>query len=132
MKRFMFASLILALGMASLPVVAQDQPATSSSMSKGKGQHMDPQQQLQRLTKALQLTPDQQGKIGALLQSRYQQGQSIRNDSSLKGPDKRAKIKALMESTQDQISGMLNDTQKQRWNDIREKRQERMEQRTKQ
>jgi Spy/CpxP family protein refolding chaperone len=123
MKRLMLASLFLAFGLAAVPVLAQD----STPAGHGQGQHMDPQEQLQKLSKRLQLTADQQSKIGAILQDRQQQVQSIRGDSSLKPADKRDKLKSLMESSQGSISAVLTDQQRQRWADMREKMMERRE-----
>ncbi|BDU19311.1 hypothetical protein [Dyella sp. GSA-30] len=123
MKRLILASLSLAFGLAAVPALAQD----SAPAGHAQGQHMDPQQQLQKLSKRLQLTADQQSKIGAILQDRQQQVQSIRGDSSLKPVDKRAKLKSLMESSQSSISAVLTDQQRQRWTDMREKMMERRE-----
>ena len=124
MKRLMFASLSLALGLIALPVLAQE--AAPAGTGQGQG-HRDPQEQLQRLSKRLQLTPDQQAKIGAILQDRQQQVQSVRGDSSLKPADKRAKLKSLMEGTQSSIGAVLTDQQRQRWTDMREKMMEKRE-----
>lgn len=123
MKRLMLASLSLAFGLVAIPVLAQD----SAPAGHGQGQHRDPQEQLQKLSKRLQLTTDQQNKIGAILQDRQQQAQSIRGDSSLKPADKHARLKALMDSTQNSIGAVLTDQQRQRWTDMREKMMERRE-----
>jgi periplasmic protein CpxP/Spy len=125
MKRLMLASFFLAFGLIGAPVLAQqDAPAAAGH---AQGQHMDPQEQLQRLSKRLQLTADQQSKIGAILQDRQQQMQSIRGDGSLKPADKRARLKSLMDSTQGSISAVLTDQQRQRWTEMREKMMERRE-----
>jgi len=123
MKRLMLASLSLAFCLVAVPVLAQDSAPTGHA----QGQHMDPQEQLQKLSKRLQLTADQQSKIGAILQDRQQQAQSIRGDSSLKPADKHAKLKSLMENSQNSISAVLTDQQRQRWADMREKMMERRE-----
>ena len=127
MKRLTLASLSLVFGLVAIPVLAQQSAPTDAPAGRGQGQHMDPQEQLQKLTKRLQLTADQQSKIGAILQDRQQQVQSVRGDSSLKPVDKRAKLKSLMESTQSNISAVLTDQQRQRWTDMREKMMERRE-----
>ena len=127
MKRLTLASLSLAFCLVAIPVLAQESAPTAAPAGRGQGQHMDPQEQLQKLTKRLQLTADQQSKIGAILQDRQQQVQSIRGDSSLKPMDKRAKLQSLMESTQGSISAVLTDQQRQRWSDMREKMMERRE-----
>lgn len=122
MKRLL-AALLLA-GLATAPAFAQ-QGTDDAPQTTTQGPHRaDPQERLQRMTKMLQLTPDQQAKIGALLQGSAQQVQSIRADGSLQPADKRARMQALMQSTQEHISGLLTDTQRQRWNAMREKMQE--------
>ena len=127
MKRLMLASLSLVFGLAAIPALAQQSAPTDAPAGRGQGQHMDPQEQLQKLTKRLQLTADQQSRIGSILQDRQQQMQSIRGDSGLKPMDKRAKLKSLMESTQSSIGAVLTDQQRQRWADMREKMMERRE-----
>ena len=129
MKRLTLASLSLVFGLAAVPALAQQNAPTAAPAGHGQGQHMDSQEQLQKLTKRLQLTPDQQSKIGAILQDRQQQVQSIRGDTSLKPIDKRTKLKSLMESTQASIGAVLTDQQRQRWTDMREKMMERRESR---
>lgn len=127
MKRLMLASFSLAFGLIAAPVLAQQDAPAAALTGHGQGQHMDPQEQLQKLSKHLQLTADQQSKIGAILQDRQQQVQSIRGDGSLKPADKRAKLKSLMDSSQSSISAVLTDQQRQRWTDMREKMMERRE-----
>ena len=126
MKRLMLASLSLAFGLAAAPVLAQQDAPAAQGQAHGQG-HMDPQEQLQKLTRRLQLTTDQQAKIGAILQDRQQQVQSVRGDSSLKPVDKRARLKSLMDDTQSSISAVLTDQQRQRWTQMREKMMEKRE-----
>ncbi|WP_430391972.1 hypothetical protein [Dyella sp. 20L07] len=105
--------------------LAQDNPAPSP-------QHMhapNPQQQLQRLTKQLQLTSDQQAKIGPLLQQRDQQMEALRADKSLQPADRRAKVMALMQDTNTQIDGVLTQPQRDQMKAMREKAMERAQDR---
>lgn len=93
-------------------------------------QHMhafDSQTQLQRLTKQLQLTPDQQAKIGPMLQQRDQQLQSLHSDSSLQPADRRAKAMSIMQDSESQIGGVLTQEQRDKWKAMREKAMERMQ-----
>lgn len=89
----------------------------------------DPQQQLDRLTKQLQLSTDQQAKILPILQQRDQQLESLRGDTSLKPADRRGKVVSIMQDANQQIDGVLTDPQRAKAKAMREKAMERMEQR---
>jgi Spy/CpxP family protein refolding chaperone len=126
MKRLMLASFSLVFGLAALPALAQQSASgTTAPAAAEHGQRMDPQEQLARLSKRLQLTADQQSKIGAILTQRQQQVQAVRGDSTLKPADKRAKLLALMQTTQQSVNAVLTDEQRQRWTDMREKMMQR-------
>jgi protein CpxP len=108
------------------PAPAQPTPA----QAQGKGQHMaDPQQQLAHLSKQLQLTADQQAKIGPILQSRDQQVQALRADPSLSPSDRRAKMMTIMQGSTQQIDALLTDAQRAQWKAAREKAMERQQER---
>lgn len=126
----------LALGLALAGgALAQPQDNTPPPGAPGAGPQqrggraMDPQQQLQRLTKQLQLSADQQAKIGPILQQRDQQMQALRADNSGAPGDRRQKMMALMQQTDSQIDAVLTPAQRDQLKAIREKQQERMEQR---
>ncbi|WP_243040538.1 hypothetical protein [Dyella sedimenti] len=126
MKRLpLYAALAFGLGLAlSTHAFAQQQGGAAS-------QHMhtpDPQQQLDRLTKQLQLTNDQQAKIGPILQQRQQQMDALRGDSSLQPADRRAKVMSIMKDANDQIDAVLTPAQRDQVKAMREKAMERMEQ----
>lgn len=87
----------------------------------------DPQQQLDRMTKQLQLTPDQQSKILPILQQRDQQLESLHNDTSMKPADRRSKVMSIMQDANQQIDGVLTDPQRAKAKAMREKAMERME-----
>jgi Spy/CpxP family protein refolding chaperone len=84
----------------------------------------DPQQQLQHLTKQLQLTADQQAKIGPILQQRAQQMQALRADNSLKPADRKTKAMSLMQDTTQQIEAVLTPAQRDQWKAMRERAME--------
>lgn len=110
--------------------LAQQADQAGTAPPPANGQHMhqfDPQTQLQRLTKQLQLTPDQQAKIGPMLQQRDQQLQALRADTTLKPADRRAKTMSLVQDSESQIGGVLTPEQRDKWKAAREKAMERMQ-----
>jgi hypothetical protein len=138
MKSKIFA---LALGgiiavSANAALYAQDnsaQPTTpQTSQSSGqhhRGQRMDPDRQLEHLTKTLDLTADQQTQIKPILLDRQQKMQALWQDQSLSRQDRRAKAQAIQQNTQTQLEAALNDQQKQKFEEMRAKMQARRQQR---
>ncbi|MDR3444007.1 MULTISPECIES: hypothetical protein [Dyella] len=119
-----FAAFALVAALSGQAFAQQAAPSTAPAGN----QHMhkfDAQSQLQHLTKQLQLTPDQQAKIGPLLQQRDQQLQAMQGDASLKPADRRAKAQSIMQDTQSQIGGVLTQEQSDKWKAMREQAMER-------
>ncbi len=93
----------------------QNQTAPADS-TRGHGhQQADPQKQVQRLAKRLQLTSDQQNQILPILAQRSDQAKALRNDASLSVTDRRAKMRDLRQESDAQIRNVLTDTQKQQY-----------------
>lgn len=131
MSRF-FRFTALALGLAlACTSLAQAQNSTSPAPPhQGQGPHApNPQQQLAHLAKQLQLTADQQAKIGPILQSRDQQIQALRADASLSQPDRRAKMMTIVQDSTKQIDALLTDAQRDQWKAMREKAMEHQQER---
>jgi uncharacterized iron-regulated membrane protein len=130
-RLFRFSALTLGLAMAGT-ALAQTQPSPNAATAtpnqgqpQGKGPHApNPQQQLAHLAKQLQLTADQQAKIGPILQSRDQQIQALRADASLGQPDRRAKMMTIVQDSTKQIDALLTDAQRDQWKAMREKAME--------
>jgi len=123
---FALASLLALGGSAAL---AQDNAAPPQG--HGYGHHgMNPEAQLQHLTKQLNLSADQQAQIKPILESRDQQAKQLWEDQSLAPQDKHAKMKAIQEDSKGKIEAVLNDTQKQKYEALQAKMQERMQGRT--
>lgn len=119
-----FATLALGLALAGT-ALAQPQDAQAPNQA---GQHAaNPQQQLAHLAKQLQLTADQQAKIGPILQSRDQQVQALRADTGLSQPDRRAKLMTIVQDSTKQIDALLTDAQRVQWKALREKAMEHMQ-----
>lgn len=83
-----------------------------------RGQFSDPNQQVQRLAKRLQLTSEQQNQLLPIFTQHQEQAKSIRSDSSLSAADRQAKLKDLRQQNNDQIRGVLTDAQKQQYDEM--------------
>ena len=98
----------------AVPLLLKIMPRRSSG--QGYGHHgMNPDAQLQHLTKQLDLTADQQAQIKPILESRDQQMKQLWQDQSLAPPDRHTKMKAIQEDSKGKIEAVLNDTQKQKY-----------------
>jgi len=120
---------LLTLGLAGSAAIAQDQSAPPPPQQGGGPGHrgMDPDAQLKHMTKALDLTSDQQAQIKPILQSQHDQMQSLREDQSLSREDRMAKMKSIHEDSQSKIEAVLNDTQKQKYEAMQQRMHSRMQ-----
>jgi Spy/CpxP family protein refolding chaperone len=75
-------------------------------------QPASPQQQLDRLTKKLALTPDQQNQILPILTDRQQQMDSIKNDASMTPKQRHAQMKTARNESEAKLRSVLTDTQR--------------------
>jgi len=73
--------------------------------------HMRPGYVLGDLTQKLNLTPDQQKAVGAIIKDGQGQMQALRSDESLSKDMKRAKIREVVISTREQIRAALTPDQ---------------------
>jgi hypothetical protein len=95
---------------------SQDETApTTSTAAMAAHQPADPQQQVARLSRKLQLTPAQAAKIEPILQSRQQQMQQLRADTSMTPNDRHAKMRSIMQDSNTQLQSVLTDSQKQQY-----------------
>lgn len=126
---------LLALG-AQAAVFAQDnstnppqqQSDQAAPNGQGQGQYaprqrrmMNPDRQLEHMTKVLNLSADQQAQIKPILQDRQQKMQALWQDQSVSRQDKRSKAMAIRQDTQSRIEAVLNDQQKQQFEAMRER-----------
>ncbi len=81
---------------------------------------MDPDRQLQRLTRELDLTADQQTQIKPLLVDHQQKVQALFQDQSVAQQDRRARMKALGDDMHGKIAAVLNDQQKQKFEEMQQ------------
>jgi Spy/CpxP family protein refolding chaperone len=117
MKRNLILSIVACgASLAICPVMqAQDAspaPAVTGTDAGAGGHHWGHGEgQLAMLTKALNLTPDQQEKIKPIVDSFHTTMQGVRQDTTLARPDKMAKIKAAHETEVSQINAILTPDQ---------------------
>ena len=125
-----FCTLALAglLTMAGGVAIAQDNATAAPQQGQGYGHHgmMSPEERLNHLTKALDLSADQQAQIKPILENAQQQAMQIHQDQSLAQQDRHAKMEALRQDTHSKIEAVLTDAQKQRFEEMQSKRQQHM------
>ena len=104
---------------------AQDSSQTPSNMPGGQMRHMpNPDRQLKQMTKHLNLSSEQQ--IKPLLVDHQQQVQQLMQDQSLSRQDRMQKMRALNQDHRAKIEAVLNDQQKQQFEQMMQRRQDRM------
>lgn len=127
----------LTLGLAGATAFAQDQtaepstqnqttePSTPSHHMRMHGHHrMNSERQLKRMTKQLDLSADQQTQIKPILDSRNQQMRQLWEDKTVSKADRRQKMMDIQQDSSSKIEAVLNDTQKQKYQDMQAKMKE--------
>jgi Spy/CpxP family protein refolding chaperone len=112
---------VLAIGataLSALPAMAQDPSAPpppsqdqAGPRQGGPGGGMRGNQ-VDFLTKKLNLTPDQVTQVKAIDADAMNQMKALHEDTSTAGPDKRAKMMDIHKTSQDKIRALLTDDQK--------------------
>ncbi|MBV9304749.1 MAG: hypothetical protein JO185_24380 [Acidobacteriaceae bacterium] len=92
-------------------------PQAAPAQTEGSRQ-FDPNRQVQRLTKKLNLTADQQQQLLPILTDRNQQVQAILNDNSLSRKDRHEKMLAIRQDSQNKIKAVLTQEQKQAYDQM--------------
>jgi periplasmic protein CpxP/Spy len=140
MKMNMFRSsivrgVVLALGVTTLgilPALAQDAPPPPPGQDgppHGGGMGMRGNQ-VEFLTKKLNLTPDQVTQVKAIDEDTMKQAKAVQEDTSLAGPDKRAKMMDIHKTAQGKIRALLTDDQKTKYDALQAEMRERMQNRS--
>ena len=102
------------LTMAGGAAIAQDNATPPQGQGYGH-RGMNPDAQLQHLTKALDLTADQQTQVKPILENRDAQAKQLWQDQSLSQQDRHTKMEAIHQDANTKIEAVLNDTQKQKF-----------------
>jgi Spy/CpxP family protein refolding chaperone len=92
----------------------------------GHRQRPSAEEQTSRLTKALSLTEEQQGKVKAILEEQHQEMGKLREDSSVAPEDRFSKMRELREKAHAQIKEVLTDEQKKKFEEMEQHRGDRM------
>lgn len=110
---------------AAFATPIQDSPAADSPPAAA-GQHVaDPQRQAEHLARKLQLTPQQTAAIEPILDSRAQQMQHLRADTSMDPRTRRSQMRALKQNTEQQLQAVLNDSQRQQYQQMQQQAKQR-------
>jgi Spy/CpxP family protein refolding chaperone len=123
---------IFALGLtvlSALPAMAQD-PSAPPPPPPGQGgpRHGGMRgNQVDFLTKQLNLTPDQVTQVKAIDEDTWKQMKALREDTSVAGPDKRAKMMDIHKASQDKIRGLLTADQQTKFDALQTQMRERRE-----
>jgi protein CpxP len=137
MKMNMFRSsivrgVVLALGVTTLgvlPALAQDAPPPPPGQGgppHGGGMRGN---QVEFLTKKLNLTPDQVTQVKAIDEDTMKQAKAVQEDTSLAGPDKRAKMMDIHKTAQGKIRALLTPDQQTKYDALQAEMRERQQNR---
>ncbi len=129
MHTAMLALCVTALYVA--PMMAQDAapPPPADHARGGPGQRGD---QLEMLTKKLNLTPDQVTQVKAINADSMTQAKAVRDDTSLSQTDRRSKMMDIRKASQDKIRGALTDDQKTKYDAMQAEMKAKMQERRQQ
>jgi hypothetical protein len=117
-----FAKLILISGTAfGTALMAQTPDAPPPQVHHAA----NPQQQLNRLTKKLALTADQQSQLLPILTSRDEQVSTIESDTTLMPKERHAKLMAVRNDATSRLRNVLTDTQRAAYDQMVQEERER-------
>ena len=118
--------------LGAMPMLAQDNatPPTPPTDQAGPPP-MGPRhgrmggRQGERLTRQLNLSPDQAAQVKAIDEDSMKQAMAVRNDTSLSKADQRSKMMDIRKASQDKIRAVLNDEQKTKYDAMQTRMRER-------
>ncbi|HXJ97121.1 MAG TPA: hypothetical protein VMT20_30145 [Terriglobia bacterium] len=118
------ATAMLAFGVAIAGAQSSDSGQAAPPAGGRMRGPMGPDQQLEHMSKALNLTDDQKSQIKPILQDRQKQMESLRSDTSLSPEDRRSKARSLMQDSNAKIIAVLNDEQKTKFKEMQSRMRE--------
>jgi Spy/CpxP family protein refolding chaperone len=104
--------------MAGSALAQDNTPPNTTAPPQGKaerGHQMDPNRDMEHMTKHLKLTQDQQSQIQPIVQDRDQQLNQLWQDSSMSRSDRRAKSQQIRDNADSKINAILTDEQRQKY-----------------
>jgi protein CpxP len=93
----------------------------------GRGMRMDPDKMVERLTKALNLTPDQATQMKGIYEGQRKKMEALRDNSAMSREDRRAQMMAIHEDGESKIKAILTPDQQTKYAEVQAKMRERME-----
>jgi len=120
--------LVLGVTLWGTATKAQEGPPPGGAQAEhmGHGHWANPDEQLQRMGQALNLTDDQKSQIKPILEDRQKQMEALRSDTSVSQDDRRTKMRSIMEDSNSKIRAVLNDQQKQKFDEMQQRIHARM------
>lgn len=108
----LFVTALILTGVAN----SQGTPPPASQPDQGRVRgRINPEGQLEHLTRELGLTSAQQDRIKPLLLNRRQKLDALRGDNSVSHDDRRTRVHAIDRETNDEIEAVLRPEQKQKF-----------------
>jgi periplasmic protein CpxP/Spy len=130
LRRFGMAAAALAFSGAMLcavPVVAQDTAPQGPPPGGGRGGPRG--DQVEMLTKKLNLTPDQVTQVKAIDADAMKQAQAVRADTSLSQDDRRSKMMSIRQDSSSKIRAILTPDQQTQYDQMQAEMKARMQNR---
>lgn len=130
--------LMLAIGgtLIAAPMFAQQTSDNANNTStqmtpQGEtgGMHGHDRMRMEHMKKALKLSDSQVSQIQQIHQQNMQQMQAMHQDSSMSKEDRHSKMMDMRKSEHDQVRAVLNDEQKEKFDKMTAKREEKREDR---
>jgi protein CpxP len=113
MRAAMLALCTLAM---AVPAIAQDNGAPPPQTGGGRPDMAQMEaRQLERMTRELNLTPDQVTQVKAINEAQRAQMMALRNDSTIPQEDKRGKMMAMRQETEGKIRAVLTEEQRPKY-----------------
>ena len=120
---------VVGLMLAAMPSLAQEGGPPEGGGHR-HGHMMSPEERTEHLTKALNLSDDQKGKVLSILQDEQKQMEGVRSDSSLSQEDRWSKMREIHQNATTQIKGTLNPDQAKKFDEMQQQMEERRAQRS--
>jgi protein CpxP len=122
MIRPTFLAAALALTLAGSTAFAQMPAQTDPAQQNTAHRHADPHKAAMRISRQLNLSPDQTAKIEPILADRQQKAMALRADTSLTDTQRRKQMHIIAAGTRMQMANVLSPDQMKQLKQMRHKR----------
>lgn len=117
---------LCALTVSAIPALAQDGSPGGPGMGNRPDQAQMAARRLERMTKDLNLTPDQVMQVKAINDAGQADMMALRNDSTMSREDKRGKMMTMRQDTEAKIRAVLTEEQKPKYEAMLAEQRQRM------